>query len=193
MPAYVALLRGVNVGASGSLSMERLARAAQGPEILRVRTYLTTGNLLFWSPQVPTAHLRILLEERLPPRLGRRVDLQVFSREEWRGLIRGNPFPSQARGDPAHLLLYPLAATPSPGAWKRTVEAAPGPEILRRRGRGLYVYYPDGIAGSRLTPALLERCLGQSTTGRNWNTARRILQLLEATEGPEPSLPRSGA
>jgi uncharacterized protein (DUF1697 family) len=171
--------------------MERLARAAQGPEITRVRTFLTSGNLLFWSPPVPTARLRILLEERLPPRLGGRVDLQVCSQGEWRGLIRGNPFPSQAREDPTHLLLYPLAATPSPGAWKRTVEAIPGPELLQRKGRGLYVYYPDGIAGSRLTPARLERCLGQSTTGRNWNTARRILQLLESTEGPEPSPARS--
>jgi uncharacterized protein (DUF1697 family) len=44
----------------------------------------------------------------------------------------------------------------------------------RAGGKQLYIVYPDGIGRSRLTNAIIEKTLGTSGTGRNWNTVLKL-------------------
>ena len=52
--------------------------------------------------------------------------------------------------------------------------AIAGPEILHAQGTEAYVVYPNGQGRSKLTNALIERTLGTSCTGRNWNTVLKL-------------------
>jgi uncharacterized protein (DUF1697 family) len=52
-----------------------------------------------------------------------------------------------------------------------------GPEIIQSDGKQLYVVYPAGIGGSKLTGALIEKKLGTRGTGRNWNTVLKLATL----------------
>jgi uncharacterized protein (DUF1697 family) len=47
-------------------------------------------------------------------------------------------------------------------------------------GQDLFLVYPDGIGESKLTIKLIEKQLSVVGTGRNWNTAQKILAALEA-------------
>ena len=47
MTDYVALLRAVNVGGTGKLSMANLRRLAEALGFGQVRTHIASGNLLF--------------------------------------------------------------------------------------------------------------------------------------------------
>ena len=49
--------------------------------------------------------------------------------------------------------------------------------------REAYVYFSHGVARPRLSIPLVERTLKTSMTGRNWNTARRLLEMAEEMEG----------
>jgi uncharacterized protein (DUF1697 family) len=53
-----------------------------------------------------------------------------------------------------------------------------GREVIRHKGRELYIVYPDGIGRSKLTNTLIERRLDTRGTGRNWNTVTKLAALV---------------
>ncbi len=59
--------------------------------------------------------------------------------------------------------------------------AIKGPEVVRADGKHLYVTYPVGIAGSKLTNAVIEQKLGTRGTARNWNTVLKVAALTKAS------------
>jgi len=48
--------------------------------------------------------------------------------------------------------------------------------------RDLYAHYPEGIARSKLTNALIEKTLKARGTARNWNTLNKLLQACSALD-----------
>jgi uncharacterized protein (DUF1697 family) len=52
-----------------------------------------------------------------------------------------------------------------------------GREVVRADGTHAYAVYPDGIGRSKLTNPLIEKALGTSVTGRNWNTVLKLAAL----------------
>ena len=53
----------------------------------------------------------------------------------------------------------------------------------RKKGRELYVYYPNGMARPKIPMARIEKLLETSSTGRNWNTVNKLLAMAEKLEG----------
>jgi uncharacterized protein (DUF1697 family) len=49
-------------------------------------------------------------------------------------------------------------------------------------GRELYIYYPNGMARPKLSLPLVEKTLRTSGTSRNWNTVRKLLEMVEKLE-----------
>lgn len=47
MPAYIALLRAVNVGGTGKLPMAELRAMCESIGLTHVRTYIASGNVVF--------------------------------------------------------------------------------------------------------------------------------------------------
>jgi len=56
---------------------------------------------------------------------------------------------------------------------KRKIES----EELHVGDQELYLYLPDGIAGSKLSNALTEKKVGVNVTVRNWNTVNALLDM----------------
>lgn len=185
MPAksatHVALLRAVNLGPHNKVAMRALAELVTGLGMQDVATLLQSGNVLFRSEGRTTAALETLLEEAVSKRLGLTTDVFVRTAREWKAILSGNPFPDAAAHDPSHLVVLCLKDAPAPPAVSALRAAITGREEIRARGRDAYIVYPDGIGRSRLTSALIDRTLGTSGTGRNWNTVLKVAALLGAT------------
>ena len=45
---------------------------------------------------------------------------------------------------------------------------------MQVHGREVFIDYLDSVGRSKLTPARLERLLGQPGTARNWNTLAKL-------------------
>jgi uncharacterized protein (DUF1697 family) len=178
MPTHIALLRGINVGGHKLVAMSDLRDflAALGCEA--PRSLLQSGNLVFQSPARPRADLERWLETEAEKRLGLRTDFHVRAAKEWGKVIANNPFPDEAKRDPAHLLVMFLKQAPDQRAVKALQAAIKGPEIVRADGTHAYIVYPDGMGRSRLTNALIDRQLGTRGTGRNWNTVGKLAALV---------------
>jgi uncharacterized protein (DUF1697 family) len=180
MTAFVALLRAVNVAAHNKIAMADLKAVASGCGLSGARTLLQSGNLLFEARAKTSSALEKLLEGALSSELDLKTSVLVRSAMEWRSALEANPFPSQAKADPGHLVLMPLKSKPDKAALAALASAIVGREQVKLVGQDLFLVYPDGIGRSKLTSALLEKKLGVTGTGRNWNTAQKIAALLES-------------
>jgi uncharacterized protein (DUF1697 family) len=178
MATYIALLRAVNVGGTGMLPMADLRRFFATLGYPETQTVLQSGNVVFRAPARSTTGLERLLEAEAAARLGIATAFMVRTAAEWRALVAANPFAAAARDDPARLLVMFLKASPEPRQVKALQAAITGREEVRVKGQQAYVTYPDGSGKSKLTNAVLERALGSSCTGRNWNTVLKLAALV---------------
>jgi uncharacterized protein (DUF1697 family) len=174
MTAYVALLRGINVGGHRKIAMPELCELLAALGLAQPRSLLQTGNLLFRDEGRSAVELEHRLEVEAAKRLGLETDVFVRSASEWTEIIAGNPFPGEAERDAAHLVLLLLKEAPHTARFDALRAAITGPETVAAGGRHAYAVYPNGIGRSRLTAALIERKLGTSATGRNWNTVLKL-------------------
>jgi uncharacterized protein (DUF1697 family) len=168
MPAYAAFLRAVNVGGTGKLAMSELRQLCEDGGLSDVATYIQSGNVVFRSARAE-AGVKKLLEAALAKKLGKPCGVFVRTAKELRELLEQNPFPDAA---PNRVLLLFLDEKPTAASWKDVV--APGGEQLRASGRQLYIHFPNGMGQSKL-----KLPFQKTGTGRNLNTVRKLLALLD--------------
>ena len=179
MSVFIAVLRAVNVGGTGKLPMKELKAACEAAGLRQVSTYIASGNLVFdhdgTAGEVQTIIAGILRDQfsltknhtiiRTPDALSRAVD--------------ANPFADAAVERPASLMLQFLEAAPPEGAAEALAKWT-GPERMHLAGDHLYVDYAVGAGTSKLTPVYIEPALKVAGTARNWNTARKLLEMARA-------------
>jgi uncharacterized protein (DUF1697 family) len=177
MAKFLALLRAVNVGGR-KVPMAELRSVCEGLGWSGVETYIQSGNLVF-DADGTGAELEEALEAAVRAHFGLEVPAIVRTAAQWSRLAAANPMAEAAERAPSRVQLLvskrPLAA----GAAQRLMERARDGETVREAGRALWFHYPDGVAGSKLTPALIDKVAGSPTTGRNWRTVLKLGEMLE--------------
>jgi uncharacterized protein (DUF1697 family) len=174
MTTYIALLRGVNLAGKRKLGMSDLRDIVTAMGMCEVRTLLQSGNVVFRCAARKPAAIERDLEAAILKKLKLETVVHVRTADEWQAVIASNPFPAEAKRDPAHLLVMCLREAPATKNVSELQAAITGPEIVRAHGRHAYLVYPDGVGRSKLTPALLDRKLGAGGTARNWNTVLKL-------------------
>jgi uncharacterized protein (DUF1697 family) len=176
--SYVALLRAVNLAGRNQVSMAGLRDLLTDLGMVDPRTLLQSGNVVFGSEQRDAKELERILEAELARRLKLTTEFFVRSAREWQKIVSGNPFPAEAERDPGHLLVLVLKGSTTAKAVEQLQSAITGREVVRGAGRHVYLFYPDGVGRSRVTNTVIEKKLGTSATGRNWNTVLKLQALL---------------
>ena len=171
---WIGLLRGIGGATHAKMPMAALRAACEGAGLGDVRSLLATGNLTFTSP-LTEAELTAIMARLVR---GFDLDMPSFLREApaLKQVLALNPMPKAATTRPDHLLVLFLAQAPAPDRIA-ALTAHGGPEPVLVHGREVYIDYRDSVGRSRLTPARLERLLGQPGTARNWNTLNRLAAL----------------
>jgi len=176
MPKYAAMIRGIgpeNPNMRGS----KLVEAFESVGFTNVRSFLTSGNVLFESAETDTPKLEKLAEAALPKILDFSRDVFIRSEADLQKLVDANPF-----GDLVHEnagknyltvtffkqppeLGYPLPYTPDGKAFEiiSDINGALCAVVDLSRGKT-----PDLMAW-------LERQYGKQITTRTWNTINRLL------------------
>lgn len=163
MPAFVALLRAVNVGGTGKLPMADLLSMAESAGFQRVRTYIASGNLVFESPH-SEKKVKGILEASLAAYAGKQVGVFVRTAEEMAAVLAVNPFPDEA---PNRTVVIFLDEPPPADTLAQVI--APDGEEVGVGTREIYVSYGSSMGRSRLKiPA------AKAGTARNINTVTRL-------------------
>ncbi len=173
----VAFLRAVNVGGTGKIAMAELRALADEIGLGDAKTLLQSGNLVFEGGAKSPAALEKLLEKEVGARLGLKTVFMVRTGKEMAALIARNPFPSEAKKEPARLHVYFLKDDATASAVVALNAAIKGPETVKGEGREIFISFPDGMGNSKLTHAMIEKHLGTRVTARNWNTVGKLAEM----------------
>jgi uncharacterized protein (DUF1697 family) len=176
MHTHIALLRAINVGGRNLIPMADLRAMIESVGHESVQTLLQSGNVVF-KAKAGSAALERALEQQTEKRFRFHVDYFVRSAAEWETIIRRNPFPREAKRDPARFVAVCLKDSPSAEQIAALRAAIRGPEVFEADGRQLYAVYPNGQGTSKFTTALIESRLATRGTARNWNTVLKLAAL----------------
>ncbi len=166
MPAYVAILRAVNVGGTGKLPMAELRAMCLAEGFEQVQTYIASGNVVF-SSGGSEAEVKAALERRLEAYAGKPVGVLVRTAEEMAEVLQSNPFPDRPRNRTVAIFLD----SPPPDDTIEAVRGQQGEEV-RLGKREIYVAYDDGMASSKLKIPAAAR-----GTARNVNTVQKLAEM----------------
>ncbi|MEH3034814.1 MAG: DUF1697 domain-containing protein [Aeromicrobium erythreum] len=175
MARRIVLLRAVNVGGA-KLPMAELREVAEELGATDVSTYIASGNLLCTPPGDPQDFDRAL-EQAVEKRFGFFREVISRSADELRASLDAFPFDVH---EPKLCYLNPLTEAPTAEGIEALRAKDVGPDEWKIDGAEMWLRYADGMAGTKLTPALIKRCLGVHGTARNLNTVRKLLELAEA-------------
>ena len=175
MPAYVALLRGINVGGNRIIKMSDLREIFVAVGADDVATYIQSGNVVFTHPVRSERALVAELEKRIARATGFAVPVVLRTAGQLARVVENNPFPD---ADADHLHIAFLAARPQANAPAIDARAF-APERCATVGRELYLRLPDGMGRSKLAAAVLSKpkAIGAGGTARNWRTVLRLNEL----------------
>jgi uncharacterized protein (DUF1697 family) len=176
MPRYVALLRSVNVAGHGRIAMNELRASFERLGFANVTTYIQTGNVLFSASSRSEHGVAAAIEEQLDADLGDSPAVIVRSVPELVRIGGSSPY-AKAGATPARHHVTFLASAPTKKALAALDLPPSGHDELVVEGREIYVYTPDGYAGTKYTGTFLERRLGVVSTTRNWNTVTKLCEL----------------
>lgn len=176
----VALLRAVNVGGRGVLSMSDLRALTAGLGHRDVATYIQSGNLVFTTDRPATS---IAARKRIGDELGAaiadqhqvRTTVMIRTVDELRDASRAMPFLAD-EPDSSKLMIVFLDDAPDAASIAALDPARFVPDRFAVLGREMFIHYPNGAGRSKLTASSFEK-LGVAGTARNLNTVRKLIEL----------------
>ncbi len=174
MQDWVALLRGVNVGGGNKVPMADLRRLAEGLGWTGVRTYVASGNLVFRAEGQAGA-LADALRDTMRDGIGVDVPVVVLPGDELRDALAACPF-DPAAGKQVHVMFL---------FGRVTVDEALSDslrlpsETLVMDGTRAWLHTPEGFGTSKLAAKIDRVIRGAPMTGRNLNTLRALVEMLD--------------
>lgn len=177
MPVYIALLRGINIGAHKRMKMEKLRACCEGLGFENVKTFIQSGNVVFRAAKLSPAAVSRKLEELIVRDFGFSADVITRSKDEMAKIIETNPMLKHRGIDVKYLHIVFLSHAPDAAAIKRLESLTLAPDKVHAAGKEIYFYFPNGVSGSSLWKHPLDRVLGLSATMRNWNTVNRLYEM----------------
>ena len=176
MTTYVALLRGINLGAHNRLPMAKLRELVTALGGTDVRTLLQSGNVVFEHSRADPAGLAEELQALIAKECELTVPCVVREVEDLQRVVAANPF-AEIAFDPAKLVVVFLSGHVTAEQLAGVVPERFAPDEFRRGEQEVYAYCPTGLARSKLPTALGDKLRSLVATARNWNTVTKLVAM----------------
>ena len=144
-----------------------------------VRTYIQSGNVVFGAGPALTRDIPTLISESILNGFGYRVPVVTRTARELKEVVKVNPF-AQAGADASKLLVLFLADLPDPEHVEALDPDRSPDDEFAVVGREVFLHCPNGFARSKLTNTYFDSRLSTTSTGRNWRTVNKLLELATA-------------
>lgn len=182
MTVLVALMRSILIAGQRVVMADarKLVEEVGGEDVTSV---IATGNLIFRSRKSPRT-LEHELEAACETRYGKATEMVVKTADEWRAILKANPFPEAIDIAPQNLLMWAMREpVPDSGVEQLRRRADNGEKVERIASGDFYIWFGEGrITDSKLAAGFGLRQIGAVGTNRNWNTCQKVAAALDALE-----------
>lgn len=179
MPAYVALLRGINVGGKNLINMQDLRTCLEDAGFRRVSTYINSGNVLFEATGADTQVLEVQIEKLLGVRFGFIPKAVVRSKEQIIQVIKDLPKIWSTKLDQKCNVIF-LKQEIDSHEILNELSIKPDIEALEYKPGVLYWSAKTSDLTKSSMTKLSKSPFFQGMTVRNINTVRKINELVVA-------------
>lgn len=176
MTLFMAFLRGINVGGNHIVKMAELKRTLEEAGMLRVQTYIQSGNILFESNEASN-ELEAKFERTLAKAFGFPMPTMIRSAEEMKDIMRRCPYSFAELKERESIHLSLLKREPTGEEVAAIPELDTGRDEYRIDGREIYWFFSQSMLDSKL-PKKLQK-IGPATM-RNWKTILKMDELAKA-------------
>jgi uncharacterized protein (DUF1697 family) len=177
---YLALLRGINVGGNNKLAMADLKTALTNLGLENVQTYIQSGNIVFSFAVHDTQTLAKNIQNCIAENFGLRVTVVVFTKAEWAKVINSAPAWWGKDANWKHNILVMVPPATAAEAIEAIGVIKPAIEHIEPGERVLYQAMSKELFGKTTTGKLASNTIYKKMTVRNYNTATKLLSLLDA-------------
>lgn len=174
MVKFIALIRGINVGAAKRVAMADLRRELEALGFEGVKTLLQSGNVVLEAAKAKKDDVRERVEGVLEKRLGVSARVMVLTLAEVENALADGPFAKGVK-DPSRALVTFYSAADA----KRLASLVKqdfGRETLVVGKTCAWLDCPDGILGGKLWKSV-DKALGEHGTARNVATLTKLIAL----------------
>jgi uncharacterized protein (DUF1697 family) len=175
---HLALLRGINVGGNNLISMTDLRRCFEDAGLKNVSTYIQSGNVLFESPARDPARLANKIESVLTAQFGYTALVVLVSGDQLAAVVDGAP---DRFGEEAAEYRYDVIFLRPPFQAREvrsTLKLKAGVDEAFVNDYAIYCRRLISKASQSHFPKLVSHPAYKSMTIRNWNTTRKLHQLM---------------
>lgn len=178
MTRYVALLRGVNVGGNNKVPMAELKAVFEQAGMRDVRTYINSGNVMFGADESDKSALTAALRDAILTHFDFEVGLLLLTRDELSAIVGALQDDWVNDGAMRCDVMFLWPAVDSPAALEEIPHDPAIEDVLYTPGAIIWRVDRTNVRKSRV-PKIIGSPLYKQLTGRNCNTARKLLELLE--------------
>ncbi|MDB5165790.1 MAG: hypothetical protein JWM00_680 [Candidatus Saccharibacteria bacterium] len=175
---YVALLRGINVGGKAPIKMADLKSCFETHGFENVRTYINSGNVMFETTKTDTIKLAKNIERCIETSFSLPVRVVVIDESHYRNIVKNVPQGWGEKLDWKYNMLFLIPPYDIDVIRADIGELKPDIETMKI-GEGIIYQAILFTAFGRTTGGkLASRVSYKKMTIRNWNTTRKLLELL---------------
>ncbi|MET3854831.1 DUF1697 domain-containing protein [Rhizobium sp. OAE497] len=174
MTTYVALLHSIVIAPGKRVVMADLRDMASSLGYRNPRTLVSTGNIIFETPESPLGEIEAKIEAAFRERYGKPVDIIARTGTSWQRLARSNPFPD---GEGSQVIIRVMRAALERPAFEKLKPYADPTQRLALVDGDLWIDFAGKPSEWKLLSALTTKRMGVGTL-RNWNTVRGIADLI---------------
>ena len=179
MQKYICLLRGINVGGNRKMKMAELRSHLSDLGLEQVKTYIQSGNISFHASEKDYRKLEAQITKMIDEKYGYDVPVMVRQMEELQQIFENCPYLKEEE-DLRMIHVAFLSEAPTKAAFAELDLEQYAPDKAQLMERAIYIHYPKGSYGSKLSGNLLEKKLGVKVTARNWKTVIKLMGMLES-------------
>jgi len=184
MTVFIALLRGINVGGKNRIKMADLKTVFESIGLIRVETYIQSGNVIFESNENEDT-LRMKIEHEIEEKFGFSAIVVLRTAAELEQLILNCPFSEEeianteslnSEGESLYVNLLLKAPTQEKMKYLNNYQSEN--DAYKIINREIYLLLRHSIRNSKLANSFQK--LDVPCTVRNWKTIHKLQVLAES-------------
>lgn len=181
MQTYIAILRGINVGAQKKVLMAELKEVLKKLKLQDISTYIQSGNVVFKSDEkLSNEEFAAKIEKVIHKHFKFEVPVIVRNASELKKLIAANPYPKNKKIDLAKVHVTFLSGVPSEPLLQEIKKQNFLPDEFSINEKEVYLHTPGGYGVTKLSNSFFEKKLKVTATTRNWKTVNTLMEMCEA-------------
>jgi uncharacterized protein (DUF1697 family) len=176
---YLVLLRGINVGGNNIIKMDELRKLFEELKFSDVKTYIQSGNVLFKDSEKDTIRLTGKIEKALSEKLNGEIKAIVLTFSDMKQIIDEKP---DKFGEENKKFKYDVLFLINPLTTTEVIHGIKTREGVDEIHKGEKVVYCKRLI-ENITKSYISKIVGtpiyQDMTIRNWNTTKKLYELME--------------